>query len=123
MYQELGDVQTSVQHLKEALRINEATIGEHFQTAASYHALAVSYNIMNKFREALDCEKKSYNILMALFGKEDPRTKESSNWIGHFTKMAVKQTKELKSEFTKLAISSMPKGLAKNIINASNNGQ
>lgn len=117
MYQELGDVTTSVQHLKEALRINEATLGEHFQTASSFHALAVSYNIMSKFREALDAEKKSYNILMSLFGKDDPRTKESSNWIGRFTKLAVKQTKAVKQEMSSVPVA---KGLAKNIIGNNN---
>jgi protein TIF31 len=98
MYQDLGDMVASINFLKEALRVNLVVLGETFQTATTYHALAVSYNMIEKYRDALDHEKKSYIILNTLFGKDDLRTKESSNWVNHFAKLAIQTQKAILSE-------------------------
>jgi len=48
------------------------------------------YNEMDMFREALNYEKRNYNVLSRLLGEKDFRTNESNIWLKQFTIKAVK---------------------------------
>lgn len=117
MYQDLGYHVRSLKYLKEALRINETLLGpDHSQTAASLHALAVTLSMMGQYKESLMNERRAYKILSSLFGDEDPRVKESSSWLQHFTARAVEAQKELRKvqeEETRKFLAQTPPVLAK----------
>jgi protein TIF31 len=99
MYQDMHDTQRSVTFLQEALRINEAVLGPtSLQTAQSHHALAVTFSMDKRFREAIEQERKSYRILCEKFGEKDGRALESGKWLQHFTVFAVQQQQELNNE-------------------------
>jgi hypothetical protein len=67
----------------------------------SYHAIATDYSIITKFKEALDYEKKNYNILLKIIRDErDPRLVESSMLLKQYTSKAVEQKLYLKSVTT-----------------------
>jgi protein TIF31 len=99
MYQDMNDTQRSVKFLREALRINETILGAtHVQTAQSHHALAVTYSMDKRFRDAIEHERKSYRILCENFGDKDQRALESGKWLQHFTVSAVHQQQEINQE-------------------------
>lgn len=95
MFQDLGDIERSLKYLKKALSINERVLGpDHLQTGACHHSLAITYNFVSKFKDALRHEKEYYKILNKLFGENDQRTKESSRWLETFTQRAVQAQRE-----------------------------
>jgi protein TIF31 len=99
MYQDMNDTQRSVTFLREALRINESVLGvNHVQTAQSHHALAVTFSMDKRFRDAIEHERKSYRILCEKFGDKDQRAQESGKWLQHFTVSAVQQQQEINQE-------------------------
>ncbi|GAV85691.1 eIF3_p135 domain-containing protein/CLU domain-containing protein/TPR_12 domain-containing protein [Cephalotus follicularis] len=85
MYQDIGKMNTALRYLQEALKKNERLLGEeHIQTAVCYHALAIAFNCMGAFKLSHQHEKKTYNILVKQLGEEDPRTRDSENWLKTF---------------------------------------
>ena len=51
MYQDIGNMNTALRYLQEALKKNERLLGEeHIQTAVCYHALAIAFNCMGAFK-------------------------------------------------------------------------
>ncbi|EDO49938.1 predicted protein, partial [Nematostella vectensis] len=65
------------------------------QTAMSYHLLARAKACVNDFRAALMNEKSAYSVYKDKFGEEDPRTKESSDFLGQCTRQAVLMQKRV----------------------------
>uniref|UniRef100_A0A1D1Z9L5 Clustered mitochondria protein homolog n=1 Tax=Anthurium amnicola TaxID=1678845 RepID=A0A1D1Z9L5_9ARAE len=85
MYQDIGKMNTALRYLQEALKKNERLLGEgHIQTAVCYHALAIAFNCMGAYKLSLQHEKRTYDILVKQLGEEDPRTRDSDNWIKTF---------------------------------------
>ena len=51
MYQDIGNMNTALRYLQEALKKNERLLGEeHIQNAVCYHALAIAFNCMGAFK-------------------------------------------------------------------------
>ncbi|XP_024538093.1 clustered mitochondria protein [Selaginella moellendorffii] len=85
MYQELSNMHVALRYLQEALKKNERLLGSnHIQTAVCYHALAVAFNFMGAYKLSLQHEKSTHDILSKQLGEDDPRTKESANWMRTF---------------------------------------
>ncbi|CAH2080624.1 unnamed protein product [Thlaspi arvense] len=87
MYQDIGKMEIALRYLQEALKKNERLLGEeHIQTAVCYHALAIAFNCMGAFKLSHQAcnEKKTYDILVKQLGEEDPRTRDSQNWLKTF---------------------------------------
>jgi len=73
--QDLGDIKASLSYFMKALQCNESLVGsDHLLlTAAICHAIAVDYNLLNSYKEALEMEKRNYTILLKVIGDEkDP---------------------------------------------------
>lgn len=56
--------------------------------------LAIAHSQIGKFKEALDLEKKNYNILINHVGEDDIRVIEASIWLKQFTAKAVQSRME-----------------------------
>lgn len=54
---------------------------------ARHHALVLAR--LERFKEAFDCEKNTFNLYSGLFGEEHERTKESAKFMQHFMTQAV----------------------------------
>ena len=65
MYQDIGNMNTALRYLQEALKKNERLLGEeHIQTAVCYHALAIAFNCMGAFKLSHQaCILKLYFLL------------------------------------------------------------
>ena len=51
MYQDIGNMNTALRYLQEALKKKERLLGkEHIQTAVCDHALAIAFNCMGAFK-------------------------------------------------------------------------
>jgi len=61
--------------------------------AAICHAIAVDYNLLEIYKEALDYEKRNYTMLLRVLGNDekDPRIEESNLLLKEFTAKAVGQ--------------------------------
>ena len=55
--------------------------------------MAVSYGLLERFKEAMNFEKQSWTILSRVLNKEDPRIEESKTLLHHYTNQAVLQAK------------------------------
>ncbi|XP_078438775.1 tetratricopeptide repeat (TPR)-containing protein isoform X2 [Wolffia australiana] len=98
MYQDIGKMNTALRYLQEALKKNERLLGQdHIQTAVCYHALAIAFNCMGAYKLSLQHEKKTYDILVKQLGEDDPRTRDSDNWLKTF-KMRELQTSAQKQK-------------------------
>ncbi|XP_019186851.1 PREDICTED: clustered mitochondria protein-like isoform X2 [Ipomoea nil] len=85
MYQDIGKMDTALRYLQEALKKNERLLGEdHIQTAVCYHALAIAFNCISGYKVSRQHEQKTYDILVKQLGEDDPRTKDSLNWLNTF---------------------------------------
>ena len=80
MYQDIGNMNTALSYLQEALKKNERLLGEeHIQTAVCYHALAIAFNCMGAFKlshqvcalvkfKFYNWDTINYNSLIIAFG-------------------------------------------------------
>ncbi|XP_042414071.1 clustered mitochondria protein-like [Zingiber officinale] len=85
MYQDIGNMKSALRYLQEALKKNERLLGpDHIQTAVCYHALAIAFNCMGAYKLSIQHESKTHDILVKQLGEEDPRTRDSENWIKTF---------------------------------------
>lgn len=51
MYQDIGNMNTALRYLQDALKKNERLLGEeHIQTAVCYHAMAIAFNCIGAFK-------------------------------------------------------------------------
>ncbi|XP_028517937.1 clustered mitochondria protein homolog [Exaiptasia diaphana] len=58
-------------------------------TAMSFHLLARAKACVNDYRAALQNEKLAYGVYKSKFGEDDPRTRESYDYLKHCTRQAV----------------------------------
>ncbi|CAI7920609.1 unnamed protein product [Closterium sp. NIES-54] len=84
-YQDMGKLQNALKYVQEAVRVSEKLLGEnHVQVAVCHHALALAFSSMGAFKLALQEERKAQAVFEKAVGKEDPRTKESEQWVQSF---------------------------------------
>ncbi|CAI5936846.1 unnamed protein product [Closterium sp. NIES-64] len=82
---DMGKLQNAMKYLQEAVRVSEKLLGEnHVQVAVCHHALALAFSSMGAFKLALQEERKAQAVFEKAVGKEDPRTKESEQWVQSF---------------------------------------
>ncbi|PRP89245.1 hypothetical protein PROFUN_02119 [Planoprotostelium fungivorum] len=95
LLQELGRWEQSIQYSLEATEIYSKILGpQHPQIGAMYHSIAICYGQSDLWREALEYEKKNYNILKALQTPEDdPKMVDSNAYLQTFTIRAVNKQK------------------------------
>eukprot|EP01103_Thecamoeba_quadrilineata_P012870 TRINITY_DN3429_c0_g1_i1.p1 TRINITY_DN3429_c0_g1~~TRINITY_DN3429_c0_g1_i1.p1 ORF type:complete len:1198 (+),score=311.34 TRINITY_DN3429_c0_g1_i1:9-3602(+) len=93
--QDLGEHKLSLRFLKMALKSQELHYGpDHLQIAATCHQIAIAYNLIDKFKKALEFEKRNYLILQKTLGESDLRTVESNIWLKQFIAKAVQVERE-----------------------------
>jgi len=86
IFLDMRNIKTALRYLHRALTINSTVLGPgHMSTATTYHATAVALSMMRAAPLALKNEQKCYEILKELYGPQDPRVKESGEWLQHFT--------------------------------------
>lgn len=98
MYQETKHHKIALEYFIEACKCYEEILGvAHLQTAAMYHAIALAYANLEQFKDALNYEKKNYNILKQLSMPDlDLRVMESNLYLKQFTSKAVQMQIESK---------------------------
>jgi protein TIF31 len=67
---------------------------DHLAVAKAYSAIAKNHAFKNDFKQALNYEKKAYNIYSNTLGEENETTKSSSKWLSDFTYHAVNVAKQ-----------------------------
>ncbi|KAK3743452.1 hypothetical protein QZH41_019537, partial [Actinostola sp. cb2023] len=65
-------------------------------TAMSFHLLARAKACVNDYRAALQNEKSAYTVYQTKYGDEDPRTRESSDYLKQCTRQAVAMQKRVR---------------------------
>ncbi|CAI5508699.1 unnamed protein product [Closterium sp. Naga37s-1] len=94
-YQDMGKLQNAMKYLQEAVRVSEKLLGEnHVQVAVCHHALALAFSSMGAFKLALQEERKAQAVFEKAVGKEDPRTKESEQWVQSFLDRELRAQKQ-----------------------------
>ena len=94
MYLEIEDSQSAIECFKHALYRNISMYGEQsMQVANSYQVIASAYQNTELFRNALDNQMKSHEILEKLFEKDDPIIKNSLATINQYTRLSVEKEK------------------------------
>eukprot|EP01117_Protostelium_nocturnum_P011592 TRINITY_DN4206_c0_g1_i1.p1 TRINITY_DN4206_c0_g1~~TRINITY_DN4206_c0_g1_i1.p1 ORF type:complete len:1296 (-),score=607.29 TRINITY_DN4206_c0_g1_i1:314-4201(-) len=90
MLQDFGKHQQSIAYFNESLKGYEQLFGpDHINLGALYHAIAISYALMDDFKEALRYEKKHYTALRTQLSEEDERVAECNQYLKSFTSRAV----------------------------------
>jgi len=95
LVQDFGKFQQSIAYFLEAIKTYEHILGaNHPQIGTLFHNVAIVYAQNEEWREALQYEKKNYNILKdAKISEEDPRMLECNIYLKNFTSRAVVQVK------------------------------
>ena len=84
----------SLKFLERALNVHLKYYGpESLQTGTVHHLVARAHSCIGDYRAAVTNEKTTYGIYKKLFGEENPRTKESSDFLNQTTHRAVKLQK------------------------------
>eukprot|EP01117_Protostelium_nocturnum_P013348 TRINITY_DN4974_c0_g1_i2.p1 TRINITY_DN4974_c0_g1~~TRINITY_DN4974_c0_g1_i2.p1 ORF type:complete len:1454 (+),score=476.66 TRINITY_DN4974_c0_g1_i2:138-4499(+) len=90
--QDLGCIKESLSYFMKALACSEAMAGpdQLLLTAAIYHAIAIDYDLLGDYREALSYEKKNYHTLLKVIGDvKDPRVIEADSLVKEFLSKAL----------------------------------
>ena len=84
----------SLKFLERALNVHLKFYGaESLQTGTVFHLVARAQCCIGDYRAAVTSEKATYNVYKKLFGEENARTKESSEFLNQTTHRAVKMQK------------------------------
>jgi len=94
--QDMGDINSSLLYFHKALEFNEllpqGTDECSLLIAAICHAIAMNYSVLDKYKEALEYEKRNYNNLVKAVGStQDPRVEESNLLLKQYTAKAVER--------------------------------
>jgi len=98
MFQDLGEVEKALFYHFETLAAHKHFCNDqdNISTAKLYHRIALAYSQMNKFKEALQYERKNYDLLKDIVGPNDFRTIQSTIWVKQFTSKLVSMRIEAK---------------------------
>ncbi|KAK4476338.1 hypothetical protein RD792_015487 [Penstemon davidsonii] len=101
MEEGLGNVHVALRYLHKALKCNQKLLGpDHiqyanlsnfFQTAASYHAIAIALSLMEAYPLSVQHEQTTLQILRAKLGPDDLRTQDAAAWLEYFESKAFEQ--------------------------------
>lgn len=95
LYQDVGRVPMSLRYLQEAIRTNEAVLGEgEVAMGICYHALALAFSGIQNMKLAILNEKKALAIFTRQLGHSDLRTKDSQHWLQLLHDRAARATRE-----------------------------
>jgi len=91
LLQELGKFEQSIVYLEEAAVVYQRILGpQHPQVGMMFHSIAITHGQMQNWREALEYEKKNYNILVsANLPENDSKMNECNIYLSTFTMRAV----------------------------------
>ncbi|KAK4411504.1 protein TSS [Sesamum angolense] len=62
-----------------------------YQTAASYHAIAIALSLMEAYPLSVQHEQTTLQILRAKLGPDDLRTQDAAAWLEYFESKAIEQ--------------------------------
>ena len=95
----------SLKFLERALNVHLKYYGPgSLQTGTVHHLVARAQCCIGEYRAAVTSEKATYGIYKKLFGDENPRTQESSEFLNQMTHRAVKLQKTVCCSFIWLMI-------------------
>ncbi|KFD69812.1 hypothetical protein M514_06164 [Trichuris suis] len=94
----VGELDFSMQFLRNALATNQRYFGdEHLKTALTHDLLARTYSCRNDYRSALLSEKQTFFIYKKLLGENHERTKASQLYLQQLTEQAVRLQRKMNS--------------------------
>ncbi|KAJ2767065.1 Intracellular distribution of mitochondria, partial [Coemansia nantahalensis] len=94
MLQSLGRYEDALRFFQSCLEIRVALLGtEHVLVANAQHSLAKAHAVAGDFKSAVQAERDAYKFFLARFGADDPRTKETAEWLAELTVNAVRTAK------------------------------
>ncbi|KAJ2612495.1 Intracellular distribution of mitochondria [Coemansia sp. RSA 1804] len=94
MLQSLRLYDDALRFFKSCLEIRIKLLGtEHVLVANAQHSLAKAYAIVGDFKEAVQSERDAHKFFIDRFGEDDPRAKETAEWLAELTFAAVRKAK------------------------------
>ncbi|KAJ1667244.1 Intracellular distribution of mitochondria [Coemansia sp. RSA 1813] len=94
MLQSLRLYDDALRFFKSCLEIRIKLLGsEHVLVANAQHSLAKAYAIVGDFKMAVQSERDAHKYFNSKYGEEDPRTKETAEWMAELTFAAVRKAK------------------------------
>ncbi|KAJ1993839.1 Intracellular distribution of mitochondria [Coemansia spiralis] len=103
MLQSLRQYEDALKFFKSCLDIRVKLLGtEHVLVANAQHSLAKAYAIVGDFKLAVQTERDAHKFFSEKYGSEDPRTKETAEWLAELTFNAVRKAKLSKAAQDKL---------------------
>jgi tetratricopeptide (TPR) repeat protein len=107
--QEEGEYKLSLRVLKLLLNSLIKQHGpEPLHAASTYHLIAISYSLQDKFKKAYEYEKLSHAIFQKAYGDRHLRTIDSNIWLKQFLNKAVQTEKEKRKNLQTLISNSVP---------------
>ncbi|KAJ1908266.1 Intracellular distribution of mitochondria, partial [Coemansia sp. IMI 209127] len=92
MLQSLKLYDDALRFFKSCLEIRIKLLGsEHVLVANAQHSLAKAHAIVGDFKEAVQAESDAHKYFSDKFGEDDPRTKETAEWITDLTFAAMRR--------------------------------
>ncbi|KAJ2712224.1 Intracellular distribution of mitochondria, partial [Coemansia spiralis] len=103
MLQSLGRYEDALRFFQSCLAIRVALLGaEHVLVANAQHSLAKAHAVAGDFKSAVQAERDAYKFFLDRFGSDDPRTKETADWLAELTVNAVRTAKLSKAAQEKI---------------------
>ncbi|KAJ2848641.1 Intracellular distribution of mitochondria [Coemansia brasiliensis] len=94
MLQSLRLHDDALRFFRSCLDIRRRLLGnEHILVANAQHSLAKALAITGDFKEAVQVERDAHAFFNSRFGAEDPRTRETAEWLSELTFNAVRSAK------------------------------
>ncbi|KAI8320743.1 hypothetical protein GQ54DRAFT_238561, partial [Martensiomyces pterosporus] len=94
MLQSLRQYDDALKFFKSCLEIRSKLLGtDNVLVANAMHSLAKAYAVTGDFKSAVQVERDSHKFFSEKFGDEDPRTKETAEWLKELTFNAVRSAK------------------------------
>ncbi|KAI9468839.1 clustered mitochondria-domain-containing protein [Coemansia mojavensis] len=94
MLQSLRLHDDALRFFRSCLDIRRHLLGnEHILVANAQHSLAKALAITGDFKEAVQVERDAHAFFNSRFGAEDPRTRETAEWLSELTFNAVRSAK------------------------------
>ncbi|KAJ2689373.1 Intracellular distribution of mitochondria [Coemansia spiralis] len=103
MLQSLRLYEESLRFFRACLDVRVAVLGtEHVLVAGAQHSLAKVYAVTGDFKAAVQVERDAHMYFSSKFGDDDPRTKETGEWLAELTFNAVRTAKLSKAAKEKI---------------------
>ncbi|KAJ2776035.1 Intracellular distribution of mitochondria, partial [Coemansia javaensis] len=94
MLQALGQYGDALRFFRSCLDIRTGLLGaDHVLVANAQHSLAKAHAVAGDFKAAVQAERDAHRFFADRFGPDDPRTKETAEWLAELTFNAVRTAK------------------------------